>query len=116
MGYTPAQRAGQGFAARKMSGSFIAEVVTVEVSDANEVKILSVDAVVDCGIVVNPSGAKAQVEGGVLEGLCAAMYGEITIKDGAAEQSNFHDYRWMRIGETPEIHIEFIKNDLPPRG
>ncbi|WP_422861725.1 molybdopterin cofactor-binding domain-containing protein [Flagellimonas sp. W118] len=107
---------GRGFAARKMSGSFIAEVVTVEVSQKNEVKILSVDAVVDCGIVVNPSGAKAQVEGAILEGLCAAMFGEITFKDGATEQSNFHDYRWMRINEVPEMNIEFIKNDLPPRG
>ncbi|MGW9684942.1 molybdopterin cofactor-binding domain-containing protein [Flagellimonas sp. 2504JD1-5] len=107
---------GRGFAARKMAGSFIAEVVTVEVSDANKVKVISVDAVVDCGIVVNPSGALAQVEGAILEGICAAMYGEITFKDGATEQSNFHDYRWMRIGEAPEIHIEFIKNDLPPRG
>ncbi|WP_420321225.1 molybdopterin cofactor-binding domain-containing protein [Flagellimonas sp.] len=107
---------GRGFAARKMSGSFIAEVVTVEVSDSKEVEILSVDVVVDCGIVVNPSGAKAQVEGAILEGLCAAMYGEITIANGAAEQSNFHDYRWMRMNEVPEIRIEFIKNDLPPRG
>jgi hypothetical protein len=67
-------------------------------------------------LVINPSGAKAQVEGGIIEGLCAALYGEITIKDGATEQSNFHDYRWMRMNEVPEIDIEFIKNDLPPRG
>ncbi len=107
---------GRGFAARKGAGSFIAEVVTVRVDENEKTKILRVDAVVDCGIVVNPSGAKAQVEGGILEGLCAALYGEITIKRGAAEQSNFHDYKWMRMGEVPEIHIEFIKNDLPPRG
>ncbi len=107
---------GRGFAARKGAGSFIAEVVTVRTDENEKIKILRVDAVVDCGIVVNPSGAKAQVEGGILEGLCAALYGEITIMDGAAEQSNFHDYKWMRMGEVPEIHIEFIKNDLPPRG
>ncbi|TXN37358.1 xanthine dehydrogenase family protein molybdopterin-binding subunit [Flagellimonas hymeniacidonis] len=107
---------GRGFAARKGAGSFIAEVVTVRVDENEKTKILRVDAVVDCGIVVNPSGAKAQVEGGILEGLCAALYGEITIKDGAAEQSNFHDYKWMRMGEVPGIHIEFIKNELPPRG
>ncbi|WP_190810710.1 xanthine dehydrogenase family protein molybdopterin-binding subunit [Flagellimonas sp. S3867] len=107
---------GRGFAARKMSGSFIAEVVTVDVLENNKVNILKVDVVVDCGIVVNPSGAKAQVEGAILEGFCAALYGEITFKDGATEQSNFHNYRWMRMNETPEIHIEFIKNDLPPRG
>lgn len=107
---------GRGFAAAKSSGSFLAEVVTVEVTEDREVKLLRVDVVVDCGIVINPSGARAQVEGGILEGLCAALYGKITIRDGATEQSNFHDYRWMRMRETPEVHVEFIKNDLPPRG
>lgn len=107
---------GRGFAARKGAGSFIAEVVTVSADENRKIKILKVDAIVDCGIVVNPSGARAQVEGGILEGLCAALYGEITFKDGATEQSNFHDYKWMRMGEAPEIHVEFIKNELPPRG
>ncbi|MEZ4810176.1 MAG: molybdopterin cofactor-binding domain-containing protein [Allomuricauda sp.] len=107
---------GRGFAASKDSGSFVAEVATVQMEENNQVRILRVDAVVDCGIVVNPSGASAQVEGGILEGLCAALYGEITIEDGATVQSNFHDYRWIRLHEAPEIHVEFIKNDLPPRG
>lgn len=107
---------GRGFAARKGAGSFIAEVVTVEVDDAGKIKILRVDAVVDCGIVVNPSGAEAQVEGGILEGLSAAMYGEITVKGGATEQSNFHDYPWIRMRDVPEIHVEFSKSNLPPRG
>ncbi|UII81233.1 xanthine dehydrogenase family protein molybdopterin-binding subunit [Flagellimonas sp. CMM7] len=107
---------GRGFAARKGAGSFIAEVVTVAVGESGKVEILQVDAAVDCGIVVNPSGARAQVEGGILEGLCAALYGEITFKDGAAQQSNFHDYKWMRLGEVPEMNVEFIKNELPPRG
>ena len=107
---------GRGFAAGKHSGTFIAEVVTVAVREDGNIDILKVDAVVDCGLVINPSGARAQVEGGILEGLCAALYGEITVEDGAAVQSNFHDYRWMRIGETPELNIEFINNGLPPRG
>ncbi|MEQ9593672.1 MAG: molybdopterin cofactor-binding domain-containing protein [Cyclobacteriaceae bacterium] len=107
---------GRGFAAHKNSGSYIAEVVTVKMIGTEKVKILKVDAVVDCGIVINYSGAKAQVEGGIMEGLCAALYGEITVKDGAAMQSNFHDYRWMRIGEAPEVNIEFVKNKMPPRG
>lgn len=107
---------GRGFAASKDSGSYVAEVVTVIMQDDGGVKILKVDAVVDCGIVINPSGASAQVEGGIIDGLCAALYGEITIKNGAAVQSNFHDYKWIRMGEVPEINIEFIKNDHPPRG
>lgn len=107
---------GRGFAATKLSGSFVAEVVTVSVDENENVTILRVDAVVDCGIVVNRSGAKAQVEGGILEGLSAALYGEVTVKNGAAEQSNFHDYRWIRMDEVPEIHVEFVANNLPPRG
>ncbi len=107
---------GRGFAATKLSGSFVAEVVTVAVDKNENVTILRVDAVVDCGIVVNPSGAKAQVEGGILEGLSAALYGEVTVKNGTAEQSNFHDYRWIRMDEAPEVHVEFIANNLPPRG
>ncbi len=106
---------GRGFAARKGAGSYVAEVVTVKV-EGDDIRILKVDAVVDCGIVVNPLGARAQVEGGIMEGLSAALYGEITIKDGASEQSNFHDYRWMRMEEAPEINVEFIANELPPRG
>ncbi|WP_430966586.1 molybdopterin cofactor-binding domain-containing protein [Spongiimicrobium sp. 2-473A-2-J] len=107
---------GRGFAARKGAGSFIAEVITVSTDKNGKVKILGVDAVVDCGVVINPSGARAQVEGAILDGLSAALYGEITVKDGATVQSNFHDYRWMRMGEMPEMRIEFIENDLPPRG
>lgn len=107
---------GRGFAASKHSGSYVAEVVTVRMDENKRVTILRVDAVVDCGIVINRSGAEAQVEGGILEGLCAALYGEITIKDGATVQSNFHDYRWMRMNEVPDIHIEFVENDLLPRG
>jgi isoquinoline 1-oxidoreductase beta subunit len=106
---------GRGFAASKDSGSYVAEVVTVKIEDGN-IQIVKVDAVVDCGIVINPSGARAQVEGGILEGLCAALYGEITIENGATVQSNFHDYRWIRMSEVPDINIEFIKNNLPPRG
>jgi isoquinoline 1-oxidoreductase beta subunit len=107
---------GRGFAASKDSGSFVAEVVTVKLLDNGGLMILKVDAVVDCGIVINPSGARAQVEGGIVDGLCAALHGEITIKDGSAVQSNFHDYKWIRMGEIPEFNIEFVKNDQPPRG
>ncbi|MDH3699182.1 MAG: molybdopterin-dependent oxidoreductase [Flavobacteriaceae bacterium] len=107
---------GRGFAASRHSGSYVAEVVTVEMDENDKVKVLKVDAVIDCGIVVNPLGAEAQVEGGIIDGLCAALYGEITIENGAAVQSNFHDYRWMKMGEVPEFNIEFVKSDLSPKG
>lgn len=107
---------GRGFAASKHSGSFVAEVVTVAVNSKGNIRVIRVEAVVDCGIVVNPSGAAAQVEGGIIEGLSAALYGEITVNEGTTEQSNFHDYRWMRMGDAPEIHVEFIASEMPPRG
>jgi len=107
---------GRGFAASYNQGAFVAEVVTVQMDELEKIKILKVDAVLDCGIVVNPSGAEAQVQGAIIEGLCAAMFGEITINEGSTVQSNFHDYRWIRMGEVPPIHIEFIKNDIAPRG
>ena len=89
--------------------ALVANIVSIKkVESSGTIKILKVDAVIDCGIVVNPSGAKAQVEGGILEGLSAAMYGEITIKEGVTQQSNFHDYRWMRMNEAPEILVEFV--------
>jgi len=107
---------GRGFAASKQAGSFVAEVVTVAVDADGDIRVVRVDAAVDCGIVLNPSGAVAQVEGGILEGLTAALYGEITIKEGVTEQSNFQDYRWIRMAEAPEVHVEFMANGLPPRG
>lgn len=107
---------GRGFAASYNQGAFVAEVVTVKMDDTQKVKIIKVDAVIDCGIVVNPSGARAQVEGAIIEGLCAALYGAITINEGRTVQTNFNDYRWMRMAEVPPIEVEFIKNDLPPRG
>lgn len=106
---------GRGFAASYNQGAFVAEVITVSVNES-DVKILSVDAVVDCGIVVNPSGAEAQVQGAIIEGLCAAMFGEITINEGGTVQSNFNDYRWIRMREVPQINVEFVKSDKPPRG
>lgn len=110
---------GRGFAASYNQGAFVAEVVEVEVDEKNgsePVKIISVHAVLDCGLVINQSGARAQVEGAIIEGLCAAMFGEITIEGGSTKQSNFHDYRWIRMREVPEIKVEFIKSDNPPRG
>jgi isoquinoline 1-oxidoreductase subunit beta len=111
----PAGRA-RGIAGHFTFGSYAAEVVEVSVDPAGEFRVDRVVAAVDCGTVVNRSGAEAQVEGGILEGLCAALYGEITVERGRVRQTNFDTYRWLRIGEAPRIEAHFVENGEPPRG
>ena len=70
----------------------------------------------DTGIAVNPDTIKAQLEGGLIFGLTAALYGEITIDKGRVQQSNFHDYRMLRIDQTPKIEVHVVKSGEPPGG
>lgn len=111
----PAGR-GLGFAACYNQTAFVAEVVEVSVGPGNKLRVESIFAAVDCGLVVNPSGARAQVEGGILEGLAAALYGEVTIANGAAVEGNFDSYVMPRLGEAPALHVEFIASGTSPRG
>ena len=71
---------------------------------------------VDCGTIVNPDTVKAQMESGIIFGITAALFGEITIKDGRVEQANFDDYRMLRINETPLIDIHLVKSTEAPGG
>jgi isoquinoline 1-oxidoreductase subunit beta len=71
---------------------------------------------VDCGIVVNQSGARNQIMGGIVDGLGHAMYSQITFKDGASEQNNFNNYRLIRMNEIPEIEVHFVDNGIDPTG
>jgi CO/xanthine dehydrogenase Mo-binding subunit len=71
---------------------------------------------VDCGTAVNPDIVKSQMESGIVFGLTAALKGRITIRDGAVEQSNFHDYQMLRMDEVPEIEVSIIETDAPPTG
>ena len=71
---------------------------------------------VDTGIAVNPDTIKAQVEGGLIFGLTAALYGEITIEKGRVQQSNFNDYRMLRINQTPKIEVHVVKSGEAPGG
>lgn len=111
----PAGRA-RGIAGRFTFGSYAAEVVEVSLDPANGFRVDRVVAAMDCGIVVNRSGAEAQVEGGVLEGLCAALYGRITVEAGRVRETNFDAYRWLRIGEAPRIEVHFVERGEEPRG
>jgi isoquinoline 1-oxidoreductase subunit beta len=91
-------------------------VVDVTVNDAGEVAVNRVVCAVDCGMVVNPNTVEAQVQGGIIFGITAALYSEITIKDGRVEQSNFTDYRMLRIDQTPPIEVHIVKSSEAPGG
>ncbi|MFQ5865072.1 MAG: molybdopterin cofactor-binding domain-containing protein [bacterium] len=106
----------QGIAAHFTFGSYVAEVAEVSVDVSGKVKVHRIVAAVDCGIVVNRSGAQAQIEGGIIHGLSAAFYGKITIERGSTKQSNFHDYPLLRINEAPKIEVYFIPSKEPPFG
>lgn len=104
----------QGIAAHFTFGTYVAEVAEVSVSKSGKLTVHRIVAAVDCGTVVNRSGAEAQIEGAVMDGLSAVRYGEITVAQGRVQQSNFHDYPMMRINEAPVVDVHFVDSiDLP---
>jgi len=107
---------GLGIAASYNQGAFVAEVAEVSVNRNGSLKVKKIFVAVDCGIVVNPPGAEAQVQGGILEGLSAALFGKITTRGGSTVESNFHNYKWLRISQVPDIEIHFVKSKEAPRG
>jgi isoquinoline 1-oxidoreductase beta subunit len=109
-------RVGRGVCVQPSFASFIATVVEAEVDEQGEVKLRRVTSAVDTGIAVNPDTIRAQLEGGLIFGLTAALYGEITIDRGRVQQSNFNDYRMLRIDQTPRIDIHVIKSGEAPGG
>ena len=109
-------RAGRGISAQVSFGSFIATVCEAEVDENGEVKLRRIVSAVDTGIPVNPDTIVAQLQGGLIFGLTAALFGEITIRKGRVEQSNFHDYRALRINEVPDIEVHIIPSEEHPGG
>ena len=109
-------RVGLGVSVQPSFGSFIATIVEAEVAPDGEVILRHVTSAVDTGIAVNPDTIVAQVQGGLIFGLTAALYGEITIKDGRVQQSNFNDYRMLRINQAPTIDVHVIKSGEAPGG
>ena len=105
----------QGFAAYYCHNSHVAEVADVEIENGMPV-VKKVTCVVDCGIVVNPLGAKNQIEGGVIDGVGHAMYGDLTFLDGQPQSQNYDKYRLIRMGEIPMVESHLIQNDLAPTG
>jgi len=109
-------RCGRGVAVQPSFASFIATVVECAVDDAGEVTLRRVTSAVDTGIAVNPDTIVAQLQGGLVFGLTAALYGEITLANGRVQQSNFHDYRMLRIDQVPLIEVHVIKSGESPGG
>ena len=96
--------------------TYVAQIAEVEVSKAGEVRVHRIVCAVDCGTVVNPDTVKAQMEGGIVFGISGALWGEITLKNGRVEQSNFNDYRVLRMNEMPAIEVHLVKSNEKPGG
>jgi isoquinoline 1-oxidoreductase subunit beta len=109
-------RVGRGVSVQPSFASFIATVVEAEVDEQGGVHLRRVTLAVDTGIAINPDTVKAQLEGGLIFGLTAALYGEITIDKGRVQQSNFNDYRMLRIDQAPKIDVHVIKSGEAPGG
>jgi isoquinoline 1-oxidoreductase subunit beta len=109
-------RVGRGVSIQPTFNTSIATVVEAEVDPGGDVHIRQVTLAVDCGVAVNPDTVVAQVEGGMIFGLTAALYGEVTLAKGRVQQSNFHDYRMLRIDQAPKINVHLVKSGEAPGG
>eukprot|EP01030_Chromulinospumella_sphaerica_P000094 gene94-97_t len=109
-------RRGRGVSVLSAFGSHLGQVAEVTVNADGEIRVDRVVCAVDCGMVVNPNTVQAQIDGGVLFGVTAALWGEITIKDGRVEQSNFHNYRLLRLSEAPRVEVHIVPSQEVPGG
>ena len=91
--------------------SYSAQAAEVSVSDKGEVRVHKVVCAVDCGLNVNPNTIEAQMESAIVFGLSATLFSEITIKKGRAEQSNFHDYRLVRMRHMPVVEVHIMPSE-----
>lgn len=105
----------QGFAAYYSHNTHVAEVADIELKDGFPI-VKKVTVAVDCGIVINVSGAKNQVEGGVIDGIGHAMFGDLSFENGKPSANNFDVYRLIRMQETPKVEVYFLRNELSPTG
>jgi isoquinoline 1-oxidoreductase subunit beta len=110
------ERIGRGVSLQFVFATYLAQVAEVEVSNDGAVRVRRVVCAVDCGTVVNPDTVQAQIQSAIVFGITAALHGEITIKDGRVEQSNFHDYQMLRMNEVPAIEVYIVNSTEPPGG
>jgi isoquinoline 1-oxidoreductase beta subunit len=107
---------GRGVSVQHAFATYMAQVAEVEVGKDGAVRVRRVVCAVDCGTVVNPDTVRAQIQSGIIFGITAALRGEITLKGGRVEQSNFHDYQMLRINEAPAIEVYIVKSGDAPGG
>jgi len=108
---------GQGLAYHATFGvTHVAYVAEVAVDEDGKVRVQRVVAAVDCGEVINPDNVAAQIEGGIVFGLTAALKAEATLKDGRIQQSNFHDYPILQFNEMPLVEVHIVESDQRPSG
>jgi isoquinoline 1-oxidoreductase subunit beta len=107
---------GRGVSVQFAFGSYLSQVAEVAVAKDGGVRVQRVVCAVDCGMVVNPDTVQAQIEGGIIFGITAALYGQITLKNGRVEQSNFDNYRMLRINEAPVVEVHIIHSAEAPGG
>jgi len=110
------ERVGRGASLQFVFATYMAQVAEVEVAKDGAVRVRRVVCAVDCGTVVNPDTVRAQIQSAIVFGSTAALHGEITLKDGRVEQSNFHDYQMVRMNEVPVIEVYIVHSTEPPGG
>ena len=110
------ERTGRGVSLQTVFGTYMANVADVEVAKSGAVRVRRVVCAVDCGTVVNPDIVRAQIQSGIVFGITAALYGEITLKNGRVEQTNFDTYQMLRMNEAPAIEVYIVESSEPPGG
>jgi isoquinoline 1-oxidoreductase beta subunit len=110
------ERVGRGVSLQFAFATYMAHVAEVEVSKDGTVRVRRVVCAVDCGTVVNPDTVRAQIQSAIIFGITAALHGEITLKDGRVQQSNFHDYQVLRMNEAPAIEVYIVNSAEAPGG
>src|SRR6202030_3897889 len=107
---------GRGVSLQFVFGSYLAQVAEVEVAKDGSVRVRRVVCAMDCGTVVNPDTVRAQIQSGTNFGVTAALYGEITLKDGRVEQTNFDTYQILRMSEAPVVEVHIVQSSESPGG
>ncbi len=109
-------RRGRGIAVHKSFNTYVAQIAEVSVQADGSFKVDRVVCVVDCGVAINPDVIRAQMEGGIGYGLSVVLHGAITLKDGVVEQSNFHDYKPLRMNQMPSVEVHILASSEKPTG
>ena len=109
-------RVGRGVSIQNAFATYMAQVAEVEVAKDGTVRVRRVVCAVDCGTVVNPDTVEAQIQSAVMFGITAALYGEITVKNGRVEQTNFDSYQILRMNEAPDVEVHIVQSQELPGG